>query len=130
MSKTASRVAGIVISALLAVFLAFDCLTKILGVEASRKGTAELGFPVGQTAVIGWVLLACLVVFLIPRTAVLGAIGITAYLGGAVTANMRVEKHVATFVLSAVYVSVLLWIGLVLRPPELLRVLGLRGRAD
>jgi hypothetical protein len=80
--------------------------------------------------VIGWVLLACLVVFLIPRTAVLGAIGITAYLGGAVTANMRTEKPVATFVLSTVYVGVLLWIGLVLRRPELLRILGLRGRTD
>ncbi|MCV7232160.1 DoxX family protein [Mycobacterium branderi] len=129
-SKSASRVAGIVITALLAIFLAFDCITKIVGVEASREGTAELGFPVEQTAVIGWVLLACLVVFLIPRTAVLGAIGITAYLGGAVTANMRAEKPVATFVLSAVYVGVLLWLGLVLRRPELLRILGLRGRAD
>ncbi|ORV15349.1 hypothetical protein AWB95_07640 [Mycobacterium celatum] len=124
------RTVGIVISALLAAFLAFDCITKIVGVEASRKGTAELGFPVEQTPVIGWVLLACLVVFLIPRTAVLGAIGITAYLGGAVTANMRAEKPVATFVLSAVYVGVLLWIGLMLRRPELLRILGLRGRAD
>jgi DoxX-like family len=128
--RSRGRIVGIVITALLAVLLAFDCVTKIVGVEASREGTAALGFPVEQTPVIGLVLLACLVVFLIPRTAVLGAIGITAYLGGAVTANMRAEKPVATFVLSAVYVGVLLWIGLILRRPELLRTLGLRRRID
>ncbi|MCW2687937.1 MAG: Uncharacterized protein JWR37_2827 [Mycobacterium sp.] len=120
------RIVGIVITALIAVFLAFDSITKILQTEPSRKGTAALGFPVEQTPVIGLVLLVCLIVFLIPRTAVLGALGITAYLGGAVTANLRAENPIATFVLSAVYVGVLMWIGLILRRPELMRTLGLR----
>jgi hypothetical protein len=70
--------------------------------------------------------LVCLVVFLIPRTATLGALGLTAYLGGAVTASLRADLPLATVVLSAVYVGVLMWIGLILRRPELLRVLGLR----
>ena len=55
----------------------------------SKEGTAALGFPVGQALVMGIVLSVCVVVYAIPRTAVLGALGITAYLGGAVTANMR-----------------------------------------
>ena len=58
--------------------------------------------------------------------AVLGALGITAYLGGAVTANMRVEAPVLTHILFAVYLGVLMWVGLAMRRPELLKVVGLR----
>lgn len=124
--RSKAWIAGAVITALLAVFFAFDAIPKILGVAFAREATEGLGFYPDKTAVIGWVLLVCLVVFLIPRTAVLGALGLTAYLGGAVTMNLHADKPLAGFVLSAVYVGVLMWIGLILRRPELLRVLGLR----
>lgn len=124
--RSKAWIAGAVITALLAVFFAFDAIPKILGVAFAREATEGLGFSPDKTAVIGWVLLVCLVVFLVPRTAVLGALGLTAYLGGAVTMNMHADKPLAGFVLSAVYVGVLMWIGLILRRPELLRVLGLR----
>lgn len=124
--RSKAWIAGAVITALLAVFFAFDAIPKILGVAFAREATEGLGFSPDKTAVIGWVLLVCLVVFLIPRTAVLGALGLTAYLGGAVTMNLHADKPLAGFVLSAVYVGVLMWIGLILRRPELLRVLGLR----
>ncbi len=75
---------------------------------------------------MGTVGLVCLVVYAIPRTAVLGALRITAYLGGAVTANMRIESPLFSATLFAVYLGVLLWIGLILRRPELLKVAGLR----
>ncbi|ORV39567.1 hypothetical protein AWC02_19465 [Mycolicibacter engbaekii] len=117
---------GAAITALLGVFFAFDAIPKILGMSFAREGTEALGFSPDKTAVIGWVLLVCLVVFLIPRTAVLGALGLTAYLGGAVTVNLHADKPLAGFVLSGVYVGVLMWIGLIARRPELLRVLGLR----
>ncbi|WP_067971207.1 DoxX family protein [Mycolicibacter icosiumassiliensis] len=117
---------GAVITAVLGLFFAFDSIPKILGLPFAREATEGLGFSPDKTAVIGWVLLVCLVVFLIPRTAVLGALGLTAYLGGAVTINMHADKPLAGFVLSGVYVGVLMWIGLILRRPELLRVLGLR----
>lgn len=117
---------GAVITAVLALFFAFDSIPKILGVSFAREATEGLGFSPDKTSVIGWVLLVCLVVFLIPRTAVLGALGLTAYLGGAVTMNLHADKPLAGFVLSGVYVGVLLWIALILRRPELLRVLGLR----
>jgi hypothetical protein len=81
---------------------------------------------VSQAAVMGTVLTICLVVYAIPRTAVLGALGLTAYLGGAVTANMRIEAPLFSATLFAVYFGVLMWIGLVLRRPELLRVAGLK----
>ena len=124
--RSRAWIAGVGITALLGLFFAFDSIPKIIGVPFAREGTEALGFSPDKTAVIGWVLLVCLIVFLIPRTAVLGALGLTAYLGGAVTINLHADKPLAGFVLSGVYVGVLMWIGLILRRPELLRVLGLR----
>jgi hypothetical protein len=75
---------------------------------------------------MGIVLAICVLVYVIPRTAVLGALGITAYLGGAVTTNMRVEAPLFTNTLFAVYLGVLMWVGLAMRRPALLRVVGIR----
>jgi hypothetical protein len=116
---------GVVISVLVGAFLVFDVVGKLAGLSQVKKGTAALGFPAGQALVMGIVLAVCVVVYAIPRTAVLGAVGITAYLGGAVTANMRVEAPLFSTVLFAVYLGVLMWIGLVLRRPGLLEVAGL-----
>ena len=124
------RRAGIVISVLVAAFLAFDAAGKLAGLPQVKEGTQALGFPAGQALVIGVVLAICVVVYVIPRTAVLGALGITAYLGGAVTANMRVESPLLSHTLFAVYLGVLMWVGLAMRRPDLLRVVGLRRSAD
>jgi DoxX-like family len=124
--RSVGRIIGIVISVLVGAFLVFDAVGKFMLPDAVREGTAALGFPVSQAAVMGTVLTICLVVYAIPRTAVLGALGLTAYLGGAVTANMRIEAPLFSATLFAVYFGVLMWIGLVLRRPELLRVAGLK----
>lgn len=123
---TAHRV-GVVISALVGAFLTFDAVGKLLGFAQVKEGTAALGFPAHQAPVIGVVLAVCVVVYVIPRTAVLGALGITAYLGGAVTANMRVEAPLLTHTLFAVLFGVVMWVGMVLRRPVLLKVTGLTG---
>ena len=120
------RIVGIVISVIVGAFLAFDVVGKLTRPQAVIDGTEKLGFDSDQAIVMGVVLLVCLVVYVIPRTAVLGALGITAYLGGAVTANMRIEEPLFSTVLFAVYLGVLMWIGLALRRPELLEVAGLR----
>ncbi|MDS1113508.1 DoxX family protein [Gordonia westfalica] len=120
------RTTGIVISVLVGAFLAFDVIGKLIRPQSVIDGTEKLGFDSDQAIVMGVVLLICLVVYAIPRTAVLGALGITAYLGGAVTANMRIEEPLVSTVLFAVYLGVLMWIGLVLRRPELLKVAGVR----
>jgi DoxX-like protein len=116
---------GVVISVLVGAFLVFDLAGKLAGIQQVKEGTEALGFPAGQAFVMGVVLTVCVVVYAIPRTAVLGALGITAYLGGAVTANMRVEAPLFSATLFAVYFGVLMWVGMVLRRPELLRVAGL-----
>lgn len=116
---------GVVISVLVGAFLVFDVAGKLAGVQQVKDGTEALGFPEGQALVMGIVLALCVVAYAIPRTAVLGALGITAYLGGAVTANMRIEAPLFSTVLFAVYLGVLMWVGMVLRRPELLKVAGL-----
>ncbi|MBJ7337963.1 DoxX family protein [Mycolicibacterium sp.] len=116
---------GVVISVLVGAFLVFDAVGKLAGISQVKEGTAALGFPEGQALVMGVVLAVCVLVYAIPRTAVLGALGITAYLGGAVTANMRVEAPLFSTVLFAVYFGVLMWVGMVLRRPELVKVAGL-----
>jgi hypothetical protein len=126
-TRSVGRIVGIVISVLVGAFLVFDAVGKFTLPAQVREGTAALGFPVGQAFVMGVVLSACLVVYSIPRTAVIGALGLTAYLGGAVTANMRIEAPLFSTTLFAVYFGVLMWVGLVLRRPELLRVAGLRA---
>ncbi len=127
-SRRPARIVGIVITAVIAAFLVLDVAGKLTRPQAVVDSMASLGFPIGQATVMGIVLAVCLIVFLIPRTAVLGALGLTAYLGGAVTANMRIESPLFSTTLFAVYLGVLVWVGLVLRRPELLAVLGLRRR--
>lgn len=125
MERSVARKIGIVISALVGAFLVFDAVGKLAGFPQVKEGTEALGFPAAQALVMGVVLAICLVVYAIPRTAVLGALGITAYLGGAVTANMRIEAPLFSTVLFAVYLGVLMWVGLLLRRPELLKTVGL-----
>ena len=114
---------GVAISVLVGAFLAVDAAGKLAGIQQVKDGTEALA--AGQALVMGVVLTVCVVVYAVPRTAVLGALGITAYLGGAVTANMRVEAPLFSATLFAVYLGVLMWVGMVLRRPELLRVVGL-----
>jgi len=125
-AKSRTQKVGIGITALVIAFLAFDAFGKLAGASQVKEGTQTLGFPVGQALIMGIVLAVCVVVYAIPRTAVLGALGITAYLGGAVTANMRVEAPLFTHILFAVYLGVLMWVGLAMRRPELLKVVGIR----
>lgn len=124
--RTLANKVGIGISALVGAFLAFDAVGKFLLPDQVRAATEALGFPVHQALVMGIVLTVCVVVYAVPRTAVLGALGLTAYLGGAVTANMRIEAPLLTNTLFAVFFGVLMWVGLVLRRPALLKVAGLR----
>ncbi|MBB4855402.1 hypothetical protein HNP40_002804 [Mycobacteroides chelonae] len=119
--KSSPEKIGIALSGIILLFLLFDALPKIFGAEVVRKATEDLGFPPYQTALIGWVLLACTIVWAIPRTSVLGAIGLTAYLGGAVTIDMHEEAWFP--VIFAIGFGLLIWAAMILRRRELLKVL-------
>jgi DoxX-like family len=113
-SRSARRV-GLAISALVVVFLLFDSLTKLLQVPAVVEATEQMGFPASTVPIIGGTLLLCLVLYVVPRTAVLGAVLLTGYLGGAVCAQLRIEAPMLGFLLFPVYTGVLVWLGLYLR---------------
>lgn len=111
----AQRITGRVLSGLAIAFLTFDAVIKLLEIEMVRKGTVELGYPVEVAFPLGVVLLGSVVVHLIPRTRLLGALLITGYLGGAVATHVRVEHPLFSHTLFPIYVAILIWAGLVLR---------------
>jgi hypothetical protein len=115
----AARTTGWVLTSLVTLFLLFDSVTKLLQVPAVVEATVQMGFPATTVPVIGGTLLACLVLYLIPRTAVLGAVLLTGYLGGAVCAQLRIEAPVLGYLLFPVYTGVLVWLGLYLRSTAL-----------
>ena len=116
--RTARRV-GLVLTGLVALFLLFDAVTKLLRVSMVVDATVQMGFPAWTVPVIGGTLLVCLVLYLVPRTAVLGAVLLTGYLGGAVCAQLRIEAPLFSTLLFPVSVGVLAWLGLYLRSAAL-----------
>jgi len=80
-SKSAVR-AGRVLSGIAVAFLTLDAAMKLLQVPAAVEGTVQLGYPMSSLITIGLIQVACLAVYLVPRTAILGAVLWTGYLGG------------------------------------------------
>jgi hypothetical protein len=84
---------GRIITALVVLFLLFDSITKVMKVRAVMEASAQLGYPANAIFTIGIILLVCTVFYIIPQTAVLGAILLTGYLGGAgVDGNLPARK--------------------------------------
>jgi hypothetical protein len=107
--------AGRVASGLAIVFLIMDGVMKGMKARIAVEGTVQLGYPESLVAGIGAVLLICTLLYAIPRTAIIGAVLLTGYLGGAVATNLRVGAPLFSNVLFPVYVAVLIWGGLFLR---------------
>jgi hypothetical protein len=106
---------GRILSGLAVAFLAMDATMKLFSVPAAVQGTAQLGYPTSVLFGIGVVQAICLALYLIPRTAVLGAVLWTGYLGGAIATHVRVGSPLFTHVLFPIYVAAFLWGGLWLR---------------
>ncbi|MET0396034.1 MAG: DoxX family protein [Longimicrobiaceae bacterium] len=121
-----SLLAGRVIGALPVLFLLFDGVGKLVKPAPVVEGTVQLGYPVSVLVPLGIVLLACTVLYAVPRTAVLGAVLLTGYLGGAVATHVRVGNPMLTHTLFPVYFGAMLWGSLWLRDPRLRELLPLR----
>ncbi len=106
---------GRILSGLAVLFLAFDAAMKLLALKPAVEGTMQLGYPASSLLVIGLIQAACLAVYLIPRTAVAGAVLWTGYLGGAIATHLRVGNPLFTHILFPTYIAALLWGGLWLR---------------
>jgi hypothetical protein len=114
-SSRRRRWAGRVLSGLVVAFLLFDSGIKLLHHPAVASGASALGYAPSSMFGIGALLLACTVVYLIPRTSLLGALLITGYLGGAIATHVRVGNPLFSHTLFPVYVAALVWGGLYLR---------------
>ena len=121
-----SRKAGLALTALLALFLLADAAMKLMQLPVVTDTMRDIGWPASSVVPLGVILLAATVLYLIPRTALLGALLLTAYLGGAVAAHARIGDPLFTHTLFGVYVGVLLWAALLLRRPDLLGEFGIR----
>ncbi len=107
--------AGRVLSGLAALFLAWDGVMKLLQPPVVVQSNRALGFSLHAIFVVGALLVAFVALYMLPRTAVLGAVLLTAFLGGAVATNVRLAGPLFTHVLFPVYVAVFVWGGLYLR---------------
>jgi len=117
---------GRVCTGLVALFLAFDTVLKVLKLGPAVEGTRALGYPANSVQGIGIIELVCLVLYLVPRTSVLGGLLLTGYLGGAIATHVRVSNPLFTHTLFPVYVALVLWGGLYLREKRLRALVPLR----
>jgi hypothetical protein len=119
-------IAGYVLTALVGLFLTFDTVMKVLQLAPAVQGTTELGYPVNAVFRIGVIELVCLVLYLVPRTSILGALLLTGYLGGAIATHVRAGSPLMFYTLFPIYVALLMWGGLYLRETRLRELLPLR----
>jgi hypothetical protein len=110
-------------SAIVALFLLMDAVMKLVKPAPVVEGTLDLGYPAGSITGLGITLLVCTIIYLVPRTAVLGAVLLTGYLGGAIATHVRVESPLVTHTLYPIYVAALIWGGLYLREPLMRQLL-------
>jgi hypothetical protein len=106
---------GRVLSGLAVLFLAFDAGIKLVMAPEAVAGTSELGWPVDVIRGLGVLEILCLVIYLVPRTAVVGAVLWTGYFGGAIATHLRVHNPLFSHTLFPIYIALLIWGGLWLR---------------
>lgn len=116
--------AGRIVTGLTTLFMFMDGIMKIVKPPSVLEANAQLGYPLATLSGIGLVLIACTVIYLIPRTAIFGAILLTGYLGGAVASQVRAGTGWFELVFPVLF-AVLVWGGLWLRDDRLRRILAL-----
>lgn len=117
---------GRVLSGLVVLFLLMDGVMKLFKPEPVLKASAEIGWPDQIIVATGIVLLICTILYAVPRTAVLGAILLTGYLGGAVAVQWRIGHPLVGYTLVPIYLGILLWAGLYLRDPRVCEIIPIR----
>ena len=131
MKETTMRRIGSVMSGLVVAFMLFDGGIKLVPLDITITSTAELGYPASVSFVRGLGLLGllCTALYVFPRTAVTGAVLLTAYMGGAVATHLRVGSPLFSHILFGVYLAVFAWVGLYLRDARVRELLPIRRAA-
>jgi DoxX-like family len=126
MNKTSTWM-GRIISALVVLFFLTDAITKLIPLQQVIDTMQMLGF--NSTPALARALAAIIIVevvlYVIPRTSIAGAVLLTGYLGGAIATQLRVEAPLLTHILFGAYVGIAMWLGLFLRDPSTTVVLRL-----
>jgi hypothetical protein len=117
--------AGRIISAVPVLLLLMGAVSSFVQPASGVKGFEEFGYPRRLLPVLGAVELVCAILYVIPQTAVLGAILLTGYLGGATATHVRVGDP--KFVVPVI-VGIIIWVGLLLREDRLSGLIPLRSR--
>jgi len=119
---------GRILTGLITAFLLFDVVMKFAPPAAIRAQSTQMGFPPAKLTGVGLALLVSLVLYLVPRTSVLGVILLTGYLGGAVAVNVQTGAGPGLVLFPAVF-GVLAWGGLWLRDRQVQALIPLRGES-
>ena len=107
----ASRILG----GLPIAFMTLDAAIKLARLAPAVTGTVQLGYPPGVVFGIGLCEILCVLAYAVPRSAIVGAVLLTGYLGGAIATHVRVGDPIATHVLAPIYVAAMVWGALLLR---------------
>jgi len=118
---------GRILSGLVVAFMLFDGISKLARESHVVAAQAELGFPDGQIRLLGAIVLVCTLLYAFPRTAVFGAVLLTAFLGGATAAKVRLEDASLWF---SVAIGVMAWTGLYLRDGRLRAIVPFNAQSS
>ena len=117
---------GRVLSGLIILFMIFDGVIKLPPLDVVTQTMVPLGWPADANVarLLGVIGLVSTALYALPRTAVLGAILLTAYMGGAIATNVRVDNPLFSHTLFPIYVAALIWAGVWLRDRRVRALLG------
>lgn len=127
-SKTTIRI-GYGLSGLFVLFMVFDGVIKLPPLDIVLQTMTEIGYPASPAMArgLGILALVCTALYVYPRTAVLGAVLLTGYLGGAIATHLRLGSPIFSHLLFGVYLGLIMWGGLYLRDERLRALFPLRS---
>ncbi len=118
---------GRILSALPVLMLLMSSVMDLMKPDFVVKAMVQQGFPEDVIVPLGIALLICTILFAVPQTAILGAILLTGYLGGAVATHVRAGDELFSHILAPVYFAAIIWVALYLREPRLSALVPLRS---
>ena len=122
-SSKKMKITGWVFSSLAILLLLADGFGKLIKPEPVVKATLELGYPENTITTIGILVIICAIIYAIPRSALIGAILLTGFLGGAIATHFRTNNPLFSHTLFPVYILLFIWLGLYLRSASLRKLL-------
>ena len=116
---------GRVLSGIAVLFLLFDGAIKLVPIQPVIDSLRELGYPATDSFArfLGVITLICTALYAWPRTALLGAVLLTAIMGGAIASHLRLGDPLFSHTLFGVYLGLLFWVGLWLRDERVRRIM-------